>query len=244
MGTHPIFESDFDCLTDMKLLGLLCVFAAINAAMETVNERTCKPLEYYTPHAHNYRGTLWGEKIIPYMSSHKIQESARLLLEHGFIRDKDYKAQFTYIDKNNDSIVDMDEIFTWLETISKRFAKEEFVASQMENISAFKRGQEQSEWGKPMDYETFKLYSTRFFCAENLLSIEQFDENNNYDFDWDELKTMQTWSENRVKVSSLSLTKPCTRSQFSFLTLGFSLHFCVPTSGKARPRFNEIWYMS
>merc|ERR1712126_425132 len=26
MGTHPIFESDFDCLTDMKIAGIILLF--------------------------------------------------------------------------------------------------------------------------------------------------------------------------------------------------------------------------
>ena len=99
------------------------------------------------------------------MSSEKIEEYAKEGLESEYMSDNLYRSQFTYIDKNHDSFVDMDEIFTMLETLSKRFTKKEFVASQMENISAIKRSQEQSVWSKPMDFEMFKSYWTLFFIA-------------------------------------------------------------------------------
>merc|ERR1712113_350366 len=41
MGTHPIFESDFDCLTGMKILGYICVGTVLGSS-NTDNLRVTK----------------------------------------------------------------------------------------------------------------------------------------------------------------------------------------------------------
>ena len=112
----------------------------------------------------------------------------------------------------------MDEIFTMLEVASKRFSKKEFVASQMENISAIKRSQEQSVWSKPMDFEIFKSYWTLFFIDDVFLTFDQFPEIDVDDYG-DKAKPVQTWSQNCVKVSSLPQDWP--RKCVAVSTLAF-----------------------
>ena len=121
----------------------------------------------------------------------------------------------------------MDEIFTMLEVASKRFSKKEFVASQMENILAIKRSQEQSVWSKPMDFEMFKSYWTLFFIADVFLTFDQFPEIDVDDYG-DKAKPVQTWSQNRVKVSSLPQDWP--RKCVAVSTLAFSSTLCHESS--------------
>ena len=133
---------------------------------------------------------LSGEKMIPYMSSQKSLSIAKRLQEQ--VNDDLYKFPFTNLDTNNDSFVDIGEIFTWLESFSKKVTKEEFLTSQLDYVAAFKRGQEKSLWGKPMDYETFKLYWTLYFVSDARIFHEVFDENGNGIMDDDDWNRMQS----------------------------------------------------
>ena len=130
--------------------------------------------------------------MIPYMSSEKSSNMAKRLRDR--VNDDINKFTFTNLDTNNDSFVNVGEIFTWLESFSKKVTKEEFLTSQLDYVSAFKRGQENSQWGKPMDYETFKLYWTLYFVSDARIFHEVFDENGNGIMDEDDWNRMQIWS--------------------------------------------------
>ena len=157
------------------------------------------------------------------MSNETIVPFARELKESEIISNNKFRSQFTYNDKNNDSLVDMEEIFTWLETLSKRFSKKEFVAFQMENISAIKSSQEQSVWSKPMNFEMFKSYWTLFLLADFFLTFDQFPEIDAGEYG-DKAKPVYIWSQNRVKVSSLPRDWP--RKCVPISTLAFSSTLC------------------
>merc|ERR1712004_74315 len=43
MGTHPIFESDFDCLTDLRLMKLFAAFAFFQITVSGTSIRTPEP---------------------------------------------------------------------------------------------------------------------------------------------------------------------------------------------------------
>merc|ERR1712019_268294 len=56
MGTHPIFESDFDCLTDkMKLIVLTAVLQVTVALHKSFGSDSFAPIQHETvfPDAHN-----------------------------------------------------------------------------------------------------------------------------------------------------------------------------------------------
>ena len=162
------------------------------------------------------------------MSNETIEEFARELKESELINNNKFRSQFTYVDKNNDSLVDMEEILTWLKMLSKRFSKKEFVAFQMENISAIRRAQEQSKWSQPMDFKMFKSYLILFISTDLQLTFDQFPEIDLDDYDKDKWKQLQIWSQNRVKVSSLPPEWP--RKCVAVSTLAFSTTFCLESS--------------
>ena len=126
------------------------------------------------------------------MSSQKSLRLAKRLQKR--VSNDVYKFVFINLDTNNDSFVDMDELFNWLETHHKKWTKTELLDTLLERTLVFKKEQQKSVWNKPMDYETFKLYWTLSNVANIQAFYEVFDENKNGVLDNEEWNKMNNWS--------------------------------------------------
>merc|ERR1712106_436064 len=58
MGTHPIFESDFDCLTERKMIGLVRRSVALRLRSAATPTKIARTMSGYTPVARGAENTL------------------------------------------------------------------------------------------------------------------------------------------------------------------------------------------
>ena len=124
---------------------------------------------------------LLGEKLVQCMSGQELLGKAREA--QASVSDKDFMFYFNNLDGNNDSFVDLDEIFTVREASAREWPTEELIAAELEHLSTVKAGHEQTVWGEPMDFETYKLYCSLYYVAEQKVFYEE-DENGSGDNEW------------------------------------------------------------
>merc|ERR1712212_997222 len=65
MGTHPIFESDFDCLTEMGLIDYLALLVVAVNSKQSKNQFTpsCNAGEFLMSRADTTHGDLFDQKL-------------------------------------------------------------------------------------------------------------------------------------------------------------------------------------
>ena len=126
---------------------------------------------------------LLGEKLIQSMSSEELLSEAREA--QTTVSNEVFMSYFNSLDGNNDSFVDLDEIFTVREASAREWPTEELIAAELEHLSTVKAGHEKTIWGEPMDFETYKMYCSLYYIAElKVFYGELGDKNGSVDNEW------------------------------------------------------------
>ena len=124
---------------------------------------------------------LLGEKLIQCMSSQELLSEAREA--QTTVSDEVFMSYFNSLDGNNDSFVDLDEIFTVREASAREWPTEELIAAELEHLSTVKTALAQTVWGESMDFDAFKMYCALYHVAEQKVFYEE-DENGSGDNEW------------------------------------------------------------